>query len=397
MRFRPPREILALLRKLRRVSWPLLFATCALAGIGTVMLYSAGHGSWEPWARAHLLRFGLCLALAVAVAVTDIRFWWRHAYAIYGAFLALLVAVEVTGDLGMGAQRWIDLGIIRLQPSEPMKIGLVLALARYYHGLSLDRARSLASLIPPAALAAAPAALALRQPDLGTAISMLLIGLAVLFVAGVRIRVFATLFVAAAAALPVAWNFLLPYQRQRIWSFLDPGTDPLGAGYHILQSKIALGAGGVHGKGFLEGTQSQLRFLPEIHTDFVFTMLAEEFGMAGGLVLMAIYCIVVFYGIAVALQSRNHFGRILSLGIAISLFMFLSVNIAMVTGLVPVVGVPLPLVSHGGTAMLATMFGIGLVISVSVHRHVNDLHRNRKGWGLAGGAATPRPTPPIRR
>ncbi len=396
MRFRLPREALALLRKLRRVSWPLLLATCALAGIGTVMLYSAGQGSWEPWARPHLLRFGLCLALALAVAVTDIRFWWRHAYAIYGAFVALLVAVEVAGDPGMGARRWIDLGIVRLQPSEPVKIGLVLALARYYHGLSLDRVRRLRSLFLPAALAAAPTALALRQPDLGTALSMLLIGLAVVFVAGARIRVFATLFALAAAALPVAWSFLLPYQRQRIWSFLDPENDPLGAGYHILQSKIALGAGGIHGKGFLEGTQSQLRFLPEIHTDFVFTMLAEEFGLVGGVALIALCGVVVAYGTVVGLRSRNHFGRILSLGVAISLFMFFSVNIAMVTGLVPVVGVPLPLVSHGGTAMLATMFGIGLVLSVGVHRHVSDLHRDRKGWGLAEGAAR-KPAPPLRR
>ena len=366
--------------KFLRVNWGLVLVVGAVAAIGTVMLYSAAGGSWTPWAKPHLIRFGACLVLLLLVAVIDVRIWWRYAYLIYAALLALLVAVEFVGATGMGARRWIDLAFFRLQPSELMKIGLVLALARYFHRLPAERIPRVSSLLIPGALIVVPAALVLRQPDLGTAIFLLLIGLAVFLGVGVRFRVFVALAAVAGAAIPAVWSLLRSYQQQRILSFLDPERDAQGAGYHILQSKIALGAGGFDGKGFLQGSQSQLRFLPEIHTDFIFAMLGEEFGMAGGLVLIALYGIVIAFGIAIALRARNHFGRVLSLGVSVVLFIYVFINIAMVMGLIPVVGVPLPLISYGGTAMLAMMLGVGLMISVYVHRDTEDLRAGSRRW-----------------
>ena len=367
--------------KFMRVNWGLVLVVCAVAAIGTVMLYSAARGSWTPWAKPHLIRFGVCLVLLLLVAVIDIRFWWRHAYLIYTGLLLLLVAVEFVGASGMGARRWIDLAFFRLQPSELMKIGLVLVLARYFHGLPAEQIPRVSNLLIPGVLIAIPTALVLRQPDLGTAIFLLLIGLAVFLGVGVRFRVFGVLVAVAGAAVPVVWSLLRSYQQQRILSFLDPERDALGAGYHILQSKIALGAGGFDGKGFLQGSQSQLRFLPEIHTDFIFAMLAEEFGMVGGLLLIVLYGIIVASGIIIALRSRNHFGRVLSLGVSIVLFIYVFINIAMVMGLMPVVGVPLPLISYGGTAMLTAMLGIGLMISVHVHHDTDDLRAGSRPWG----------------
>ncbi len=366
--------------KFIRVNWGLVLVVCAVAAIGTVMLYSAARGSWTPWAKPHLIRFGVCLVILLLVAVIDIRFWWRHAYLIYAALLLLLIAVEVVGASGMGARRWIDLVFFRVQPSELMKIGLVLVLARYFYRLPAEQVLRVSKLLIPGVLIAVPTALVLRQPDLGTAIFLLLIGLAVFLGVGVRFRVFGVLVAVAGAAVPVVWSLLRPYQQQRILSFLDPEHDALGAGYHILQSKIALGAGGFDGKGFLQGSQSQLRFLPEIHTDFIFAMLAEEFGMAGGLLLITLYGIIIAFGIVIALRSRNHFGRVLSLGISVMLFIYVFINIAMVMGLMPVVGIPLPLISYGGTAMLTVMLGIGLMISVHVHRDTEDLRAGPQFW-----------------
>ena len=366
--------------KFIRVNWGLVLVVCAVAAIGTVMLYSAARGSWTPWAKPHLIRFGVCLAILLLVAVIDIRIWWRYAYLIYAALLLLLIAVEVVGASGMGARRWIDLVFFRVQPSELMKIGLVLVLARYFHRLPAEQILRVSNLLIPGVLIAVPTALVLRQPDLGTAIFLLLIGLAVFLGVGVRFRVFGVLVAVAGAAVPVVWSLLRPYKQQRILSFVDPEHDALGAGYHILQSKIALGAGGFDGKGFLQGSQSQLRFLPEIHTDFIFAMLAEEFGMAGGLLLIALYGIIIAFGIVIALRSRNHFGRVLSLGISVVLFIYVFINIAMVMGLMPVVGIPLPLISYGGTAMLTVMLGIGLMISVHVHRDTEDLQAGSRFW-----------------
>ncbi|TVR81798.1 MAG: rod shape-determining protein RodA [Rhodospirillales bacterium] len=364
------RQQLTLGQKFWQIRWFFVLLLIAAAGTGVAMLYSAANASFEPWAIRHMARFGIGLGIMLAVAMTDIRFWLRHAYAIYLATLALLVAVEVMGSVGMGAQRWIDLGIINLQPSELMKVTLVLALARYFHGVTAEDVGRLSVLLVPLVLIAAPAALVLRQPDLGTALMLLLAGGLVLFTAGVRLWKFALVAAGALIAAPIAWQTLHDYQRTRVLTFLAPETDPLGAGYHIIQSKIALGSGGVFGKGFLGGTQSHLNFLPEKQTDFIFTMLAEEFGLVGGLGLLGVYVMILAYGFAIALSSRHHFGRLLAVGVTITFFLYLFINVAMVMGLIPVVGVPLPLVSYGGTAMLSLMFGFGLMMSVWVHRDV---------------------------
>ena len=357
-------------RKLARLDWPLVVLLCAIAAVGVGMLYSAGNGSWEPWAVRQTARFGVALALMLVIALVDIRFWMRHAYTVYGIVLALLAAVEVAGSTGMGARRWIDLGFFQLQPSEMMKIALMLGLARYFHGATIERVGRPGFLIVPLLMMSVPAVLVLRQPDFGTAVMLLTGGAAVLFVVGVRLWKFAAVGVLGLASLPVAWSLLWPYQRQRVLTFLDPETDPLGAGYHILQSKIAFGSGGVFGRGFMQGTQAHLNFLPERQTDFIFTMLAEEFGLLGGLALLGLFFVLLAYGIAVSVRVRNQFGRILGMGIAVTVSLYVFINIAMVMGLVPVVGVPLPLISYGGTAMLSVMIGFGLLLSASVHRDV---------------------------
>jgi rod shape determining protein RodA len=268
----------------------------------------------------------------------------------------------------MGARRWIDLGVIQLQPSSLLNIALVLALARYFHARSDQDITRIRYLIPPALMIVLPAVLILKQPDLGTAILVVTSGAAMFFVAGVRLRFFALMALAAAATVPAGWHFLRDYQKNRIYTFLDPESDPLGAGYHILQSKIALGSGGLSGRGFLNGSQSHLSFLPEKQTDFIFTTLAEEFGFIGGLGLLVLYALMIAYGFVIALRCRSHFGRLLGLGIATNFSLYVFINTAMVMGLIPVVGVPLPLISYGGTAMLAVMFGFGLLLNVGVHR-----------------------------
>jgi rod shape determining protein RodA len=312
------------------------------------------------------------------VALVDLRTWFRLAYPIYFLSLVLLIAVEVRGAIGMGAQRWIDLGIIQLQPSEIMKVAVVLAGARYFHTLNFEEIGRPTRLIIPVLGVLFPAALVLKQPDLGTAM-MLILGAAVIFyLAGVRIWMFALAIAGGLGALPVAWRFLRDYQKQRLYTFLDPENDPLGAGYHSLQSKIAIGSGGTFGKGFLLGTQSHLNFLPEKQTDFIFTMIAEDWGLVGGLALIGLYTLVLIYGFAIAFRSRSHFGRMLALGITVNMFLYVFINTAMVMGLIPVVGVPLPLISYGGTAMLTVMFGFGLLMSVYVHR---DVRIGRYGEG----------------
>jgi rod shape determining protein RodA len=357
-------------QKLWQLNWGLVLLLVLLSAIGAAMLYSAANARWDPWASRQLIRFAIGLVLMLAVAVTDIRLWMRYAYALYFLALGLLVAVEIMGVIGMGAQRWIDLGVIQLQPSEIMKITLVMALARYFHGATLEEIARASFLIVPLMLIGAPIALVVRQPDLGTAIMLALTAGLIFFVAGVRAWKFSLVIGAVVAAMPLGWSQLHGYQKRRILTFLDPESDPLGAGYHILQSKIALGSGGVFGKGFLGGTQSHLSFLPEKQTDFIFTMLAEEFGMAGGLALLGIYALVLIYGIAISLRVRNQFGRLVVMGITGTFFFYVFINIAMVMGLVPVVGVPLPLVSYGGTAMLSLMIGFGFVLCAYVHRDV---------------------------
>ncbi|HEX4111405.1 MAG TPA: rod shape-determining protein RodA [Stellaceae bacterium] len=342
----------------------------AVAAIGLAMLYSAANGSWQPWAGKQAMRFGVAAIIMVATALVDIRIWLRFAYLFYAVIMVLLVGVDLRGAIGMGAQRWIDLGIIQLQPSELMKVALILVLARYFHGIAVERVGRPAILIVPALLILVPAALVLKQPDLGTALMLVLGGGAMFFLAGVRWWMFALVAAAGGGVVPVIWRHLRDYQKARITTFLNPDIDPLGAGYHSLQSKIAIGSGGVFGKGFMAGTQAHLNFLPEKQTDFVFTMFAEEFGLLGGLVLLTIYFMIFIYGFAIAFGSRNNFGRLLALGITTNFALYVFINMAMVMGLIPVVGVPLPLVSYGGTAMLTIMFGFGLLMSVHIHRDV---------------------------
>ena len=364
------RDELSLTEKLWQVNWGLVLILGLIGLVGFAMLYSAANGSADPWAWRQAVRFMVGLGVLLAAAVIDIRIWLRLAYPIYGAVLVLLIAVEIGGTIGMGARRWIDLGLIQIQPSELMKVALVLVLARYFHAANPNDRGWLGYLLPPLVLLAAPVLLVSRQPDLGTAMILLMVGVSVFFLAGVTWRFFATLFVAALAAIPLGWQFLHGYQKARILTFFDPERDPLGAGYQILQSKIAFGSGGVFGKGFLGGSQSHLNFLPEKQTDFIFTMLAEEWGLMGGLALLTLYGLVILYGIFIALSSRSHFGRLLALGVTMIFFLYVFINIAMVTGLMPVVGVPLPFVSYGGTALLSLLFAFGLVINVWIHREV---------------------------
>ena len=361
---------LTLGHKLISINWLLVILIVMVAGVGFAMLFSAAGGNIDPWAKRQIVRFGVAFGIMIVVATINIRIWLRYAYALYFLALALLVAVEVAGHVGMGAQRWISLGFVNIQPSELMKIFLILALARYYNASAIEDIGRISRLFVPIMLTVAPTVLILRQPDLGTAIMVALTGAVVLFLAGVRLWKFVVVGIAGLAAAPIAWQFLHEYQKKRVLTFLNPETDPLGAGYQIIQSKIALGSGGLMGKGFMQGPQSHLHFLPEMQTDFIFTMLAEEFGLAGGLALIILYALILTYGMIIAARSRNQFGRLVASGITSTFFFYVFINIAMVTGLIPVVGVPLPLVSYGGTVMLTLMIGFGLVIGVGVYRDV---------------------------
>ena len=363
-------------QKLLHLNWELVLLIVLTASIGFAMLYSAANGSFDPWASRQFSRFCVGLTMMLIVALVDIRMWLRAAYPIYGLCLALLAAVEIMGSIGMGAQRWLDLGFFQLQPSEVMKIAVILALARYFHGFDVDEAGRLRNLWIPVLIVVAPIALVLRQPDLGTAMVVAMVGGAMFWIGGARLWQFGVVAAGVAAAVPLAWQFLHAYQKQRIFTFLNPENDPLGSGYHILQSKIALGSGGMFGKGFLEGTQSHLNFLPEKQTDFIFTMLAEEFGLIGGVGLIALYGLLIAYGIFIAFRCRSQFARLLAMGLSVNFFLYVFINIAMVMGILPVVGVPLPLISYGGTAMLTVLIGFGLIMSCWLHR---DMYINLRG------------------
>jgi rod shape determining protein RodA len=364
------RQQTSLAEKLWSINWGLVLLLSVIACVGFATLYSAANGSWHPWAAKQAIRYGIAVVIMLVVAMVDIRLWLnaKVAYGFYILSLLLLVYVMVHGRLGMGAVRWIDLGFIQLQPSELMKISLILVLARYFHGITPEEIGRLVLLIWPAFLVVVPAALVFKQPDLGTAMVLVMGGGCMFFLAGVRWWVFAVVVSAVAALVPMVWPFLKDYQKNRIYTFLNPEGDALGAGYHSVQSKIAIGSGGVFGKGFMQGSQAHLSFLPERQTDFIFTMLAEEWGLVGGLLLLALYTLVFIYGFAIAFRCRNQFGRLLALGITVNFFLYVFINTAMVMGLIPVVGVPLPLVSYGGTAMLTVMFGMGLLMSAYVHR-----------------------------
>lgn len=356
-----------LLQKFWRIPWLFVLLLSAVAAIGYVALYSAGNGP-EAYAAKHALRFGFGLVMMLSIAMVDIRVIARFAWAGYALGVGLLVLVLLHGNIGKGAQRWIDIGPLQLQPSELMKIMLALGLAAWFQRASWERVGNLLFLIPPAIMVLVPVGLILKQPNLGTGLITAMIGGAVFFAAGMRLWKFALILAAVGTAAPIAYDHLRDYQKARITTFLDPESDPLGAGYNIIQSKIALGSGGLWGKGFLQGTQGHLNFLPEKQTDFIFTMIAEEFGLVGALGTLGLLTLVVIFCYLVAFRCRHQFGRLLAVGLGTNIFLYVFVNIAMVTGSIPVGGVPLPLISHGGSAMLTTMLGFGLLISVHVHR-----------------------------
>jgi len=362
-------------RKILYLNWPLAILLAAVAGVGFLMLYSVAGGSFSPWAEPQMMRFALGFTLMLMVAMVPVWFWRNMASVAYLGSLALLLGVEFFGSVGMGAQRWIDLGFMRLQPSELMKVTLVLVLAAYYDWLPSHRKSQPLWVLLPILLILIPAALVLRQPDLGTSILLMAAGGGLMFLAGVHWAYFAAVFAAGAGMVTAVlqsrgedWQLLKDYQFRRIDTFLDPSLDPLGAGYHITQSKIALGSGGWTGRGFMQGTQSRLNFLPEKQTDFIFTTLAEEFGFVGAFSLLALYTLIILFCVASALSNKDRFSSLLTLGIAFNFFLYYSVNMSMVMGLAPVVGVPLPLVSYGGSAMLVLMFAFGLAQSAHVHR-----------------------------
>ena len=362
-------------QKLRNIHWFFVFLICLTAAIGIAMLYSAANGSFQPWASRQLVRFGVGFISMIAVSLIDVRIWLRFAYVLYGLSLILLALVEFMGFVGMGAQRWLDLGYFNLQPSELMKIAMVLALARYFHSLTMEAVARPTRLVIPLMMVFAPAALVLRQPDLGTALMLIMAGGALFFVAGVRLWKFGLVFVSGLIAAPVGWQLLHDYQKRRILTFLNPEVDPLGAGYHIIQSKIALGSGGLLGKGFMQGTQGHLNFLPEMQTDFIFTMLAEEFGLVGGLGLLALYTLLLMFGAIIAMRANSQFGRLVALGVTVTFFLYVFINIAMVMGLIPVVGVPLPLISYCCNSMMTLLVWFCLLIGIWVHRDVSISRR----------------------
>ncbi|WP_323770473.1 rod shape-determining protein RodA [Antarctobacter sp.] len=362
-------------RKILYLNWPLVVLLGAVAGVGFLMLYSVAGGSFSPWAEPQIKRFGLGLALMFIVAMVPIYFWRNMALVAYIGSLGLLIMVELFGAVGMGAQRWIDLGFMRLQPSEVMKIAMVMLLAAYYDRLPLSRTSRPLWVLIPILIILLPTGLVLTQPDLGTAILLMTAGALMMFLAGVHWLYFATVLGAAGGGIWAVfqsrgtdWQMLEDYQFRRIDTFLDPSSDPLGAGYHITQAKIAMGSGGWTGRGFMQGTQSRLNFLPEKHTDFIFNTLAEEFGFIGGVSLLALYVLILLFCIVAAVQNRDRFSSLLILGVGLTFFLFFAVNMSMVMGLAPVVGVPLPMVSYGGSAMLVLMLAFGMVQSAHIHR-----------------------------
>jgi len=370
---------LSLRNKFSQMNWGIVLLITVIACFGFAVLYSAAGGNFEPWAERQMIRFAIGLVILLVVACFDIRVWMGLAYPAYAVSLLLLVAVEISGTVGMGAQRWIALGPLQLQPSELMKITLVLALARFLHGLEPGEISRPLKLVIPLLMISVPVGLVLIEPHLGTAALLGVSGALLLFLAGLSWRWIASALSAIALAIPAVWQFLLhEYQKQRVLSFLDPTADALGAGWNGAQAKIALGSGGISGKGFLMGTQSRLNFLPEKETDFVLPIIGEEFGFLGSVALLALFAMVIVYGIQIAMSARSQFGRLLAMGVIINFFLYIMINGMMVMGLLPVVGIPMPLVSYGGTAMLSVMFGFGLLMSVYIHRQV-EVPRHSSG------------------
>ncbi len=355
--------------KLWQVSWLYVLLLCLLASVGYVALYSAGGGA-EPYASRHVMRFAFGLMLMLSIALVDIRFIARFSWPAYAVGVALLLLVAHMGHVGKGAQRWIEIGGMQWQPSEFMKLALAMALAAWFHRASWERMGNVLFLVPPALAVLVPVGLILKEPNLGTAFITAVVGATVFLGAGLRWWKVGLVVAIVGCAAPLAYSHMHDYQRARITTFLNPESDPLGAGYNIIQSRIALGSGGLWGKGFMQGTQNHLNFLPEKQTDFVFTIIAEEFGLVGTLAVLGLLSAIVLGGMAMAMRCRHQYGRLVALGVSMNFFMYVFVNVAMVMGVIPVGGVPLPLVSHGGSAMIMVMIGFGVLMSAYVHRDV---------------------------
>jgi len=362
--------------KLFEINW-LLVALISLIGlVGVAMIFAATGGIWASGASQHLLRLMLCSIFMLALALIDVKTWYSLAYPAYGVSLVLLICVEFFGVSVNGSQRWLDLWLLQLQPSEIMKLSIVLAIARYFHDLPKWRVSNVSGLLGALVFIALPMALILRQPDLGTTLLVAATGVTIIFLAGVNWKVITSALITGLIAVPLFFRFgLKEYQRARIRTFLDPTIDPTGASYHITQSKIALGSGGVSGKGFMNGTQRQLEYVPENRTDFIFTVIGEEFGLIGSLTTMGLYLAVIGLCAWLSFQCKHVFSRLLILGVTTTFLLYIFINLAMVMGLVPVVGVPLPLISYGGTVIITVMSGFGLILSAHLHRK-NDLPKS---------------------
>lgn len=349
---------------IQRIPWKLIALLSAITGFGLLVLYSAAGGHWSPWALQQGVRFLAFLTLALVIGRLPLRIFEDFAYLSYIGVAILLVAVEAIGFAGGGSQRWLNLGFMNLQPSELMKVAIVLALARFYAQLPPGNTRTWTALWPAIAFISIPAGLVMLQPDLGTALAICASGVIVMFVSGLPFWWFGSAVTAGAAAVPVLFSFLHDYQQKRILIFLDPESDPLGAGYHISQSKIAIGSGGIGGKGFLNGSQSHLDYLPEGHTDFIFATMAEEWGLIGGLVLLFGFFLLLRWSTRVALAARTRFGQLTAAGLTMTIFFYIAINLMMVMGLAPVVGIPLPLFSYGGSSMLTIMTCVGIILAI---------------------------------
>lgn len=360
-------KVRSVVQKFFKINWGLIVLLAIMACIGFAMMYSAANGDGAQWMYPQMKRFAVFFVVMLCLIFVPIRWILSLSYVPYIVALILLVVVEFQGVKAMGAQRWISIAGFTLQPSELMKICLVLALARYFHFMHYRDTKHLLHLLVPILLVLLPAVLILKQPDLGTAFILMVVGGSLFFATGVKWWKFGVVIASGLAAIPFIWHSLHEYQKKRVLTFLDPERDPLGAGYNIIQSQIAIGSGGLSGKGFMSGSQNQLNFLPEKHTDFIFTMLSEELGFIGGALIIVLYGMIIFYGLWIALQSQSHYGRLLVTGITTVFSLHVFINIAMVMGLIPVVGAPLPLLSFGGTMMMTILLGYGLVLNVSVN------------------------------
>ena len=362
-----------MLSKIKNLNYLLIFLVILITFIGAAGLYSAAGGSYSPWASRHLIRLLILLSLAIIIAFIDIKIIYKYTYLIFTLSLLLLLSVEIIGVFGKGATRWINVLGFSLQPSELIKISIILALAKFYHDLKFEEVKKIINLFFPFLILFLPFLLVVIQPDLGTALSIIILGVFILFASGIRLWKFGLGIIVVVSAIPLLLNYLKPYQKDRVISFLNPEADALGRGYQLIQSKIALGSGGLSGKGFLEGTQSYLQYLPEKQTDFIFTLIGEEFGFIGTIFIIFLFLLVISICFYISIKSNHIFGRLLSIGIGTNIFIYVIMNISMVSGLMPVVGIPLPLVSYGGSAMLSIMISIGLVLNAELNSNIKKL------------------------